>query len=272
MAVQLNAGQNLGIKTDLSRIAGEGVEAEKLNSAAASGKILNGDALTVSSGALTDLEKLVLKIKNETESVRQSVSQRRLSILQTVLDSMAEQISDVEKKAILKLEELNGSLASAEKNLAGLEKEKSAATVRSAELDAKIQSLEKAIENEIKNGEDHRKQMDELKRQKAAEDAKIKDLENKIASLATKISGLKVEIKNCESSLDASTLSKVADAIRESAGEETPVPEKAVRQSQIDKEEKKFLENNPLEIISRALDKIDEDILKSLEEIQVVKA
>ena len=63
------------------------------------GPVLGGESLTVTSGAMSDLEKLVARLKNENENTRQSVTQRRISILGTVLDSMADRISEAERKS-----------------------------------------------------------------------------------------------------------------------------------------------------------------------------
>ena len=82
--------------------------------------LLGGESVKVTDGAMTDLEKLVARLKNENEATRQSVAQRRISILSTVLDSMADRITAAEKENLLKIEELNGEKAGLQNELAAL--------------------------------------------------------------------------------------------------------------------------------------------------------
>ena len=52
------------------------------------GAVLGGENVKVTSVAMSDLEKLVATLKNETDDTKMSVTQRRISVLTTVLDSM----------------------------------------------------------------------------------------------------------------------------------------------------------------------------------------
>ena len=78
--------------------------------------LLGGENVKVSSGAVTDLEKLVARLKNENQNTQMSVAQRRISILQTVLDSMAGQVSEAQRNGILAIENLNASKTELEQN------------------------------------------------------------------------------------------------------------------------------------------------------------
>ena len=87
MAIELN------INKVATTVAGDMKLSEDQGAAqgAKLGAVLGGENVTVTSGMMTDLEKLVAQLKNENEDTRMSVSQRRISILQTVLNSMAGQ-------------------------------------------------------------------------------------------------------------------------------------------------------------------------------------
>ncbi|MBP5285879.1 MAG: hypothetical protein ILO34_07235 [Kiritimatiellae bacterium] len=231
-------------------------------------KILDGKALTVTSAAASDLEKLVARLKNETGDVRLSVAQRRISILQTVLDSMADRISETERTKLVEIEMLNGEKAAANLELSGLKTDKTS-------LELKIEELDRAIERALQEGEDHRERVEELKAQRAEEQEKLDRVENAIASAAAKISGIDAKIAECTRAIAATTLNEVAAAMRIAAGENAPSQAPAGRaESDADraKEEVKAQATDVANIISEALDKIDAQILAALDEAQVVKA
>jgi chromosome segregation ATPase len=199
------------------------------------------------------------------------VAQRRIAILMTVLSAMSERVTEAQKSSFVKMESLNEDLAEAEKFLEGLETEKSKASARSAELQAKIDALESAIKNAIQQGKDHNKQVEELKRQKAEVDAKIRGLTNAIASAKAKIASIEGDIAACANAIGAATMNEVAAAVKAAAGS-APAPEESESQAEIEKQEKKAEANNPVNVIREALDRLDADILRTIEENQVVKA
>ena len=136
--------------------------------------ILGGDSLTVTSGATTDLEKLVAQLKNESETIRQNVAQRRVALLQTVLDSMADKVTETEKENLLEIEKLGGQKGELEKELAGLNGDKKSTEGRITALDIEIAKLEKQIELAVEDGADHRERVAELKAQRAKEQEKLR--------------------------------------------------------------------------------------------------
>jgi len=273
MAIEFTmSGRPDGLKTEARQAAdlqNAGLAAQQ--TATGTPGILDGDSLKVTSGLSTDLEKLVARLKNESDEVRQSVSQRRIAILQTVLSSMMDKVTETERKNILELEELNGQLDDAEKNLKDLIDQKSAAEARSVALDIEIKALENAVENEKKNGEAHRKLIEEKKKLKAIEDRKIQQLVNAIASSEQNIAGISSKIESCASAIGAATLQYVAEAVKAAAAD-VPAPEKTTSQAQEEKEMAKAEANNPLNIIRENLEKIDDEIMKTIEENRQIKA
>ena len=234
--------------------------------------ILGGESLKVSSGAMTDLEKLVAQLKNESENSRQNVAHRRISILHTVLDSMADRISEAEKKNLIEIEGLNLQKTNARTELDGYISAKASTDGRISLLDTQIQALEKAIEQAVKDGEDHRKQVEELKAKRDEERKELDRLDNMIASTSAKISGIDVKMAECSAAIASTTLNEVASALRHASNDGSLPPERPEREAERAKEEKKVESADLANIISDALDKIDDQIRRTLDEAQVVKA
>lgn len=277
MAIEINLGQkSTAVEGLSSNIGGQSVEdkgvglsGSRLSSAA---PVLGGENVKVTSGAISDLEKLVAQLKNESENTRTSVAQQRIAVLQTVLDSMEDRISEAQAKALVEIETKSGEIDELNADIARMEADKAAAQARSIELDIKIKELENAVKNEIKNGEDHRKQVEELKRQKAEEDQKVADLTNAIASAQAKIATLNSEIASLSASIGAATLSEVAAAVKAAAGDVAVDPEKVESVAESEKREQKAESLNPLNIIRDSLDRIYEDITRTIEENLEIKA
>lgn len=246
------------------QVLGQGVDLQTsdLKPQNTTAPLLGGESLKVTSGEMTDLEKLVARIKNESENTRQNVAQRRISILSTVLDSMADRITAIEKENILKIEELNGEKAGLEKDLAGLKSDKTT-------IEALIESLDRQIEQAVKDGEAHREQVEKLKAQKAEEQAKLDRLENSIKSVTAKISGIDVKIAECTKTIASSTLNEVSAALKAAAGEAKPAAEKNETQAERDRADAKDAANDIALHISAALDKIDGQIRAALDEAQM---
>ena len=227
--------------------------------------LMSGASLEVTSGATTDLEKLVAQLKNENDDARLSVAHRRIAILKTVLDSMAFRISETQRMNLMSLERLSVELSTVEVELKGFEAEKAAAESRSAELDAKIKALEEAIKQAIEDGEAHRDQMEELKRQKEQEDAKIRRLTNSIESAANKIAEMKGKVAEYTAAIGAATLDEVAAAVKAAAGEVKPASDDDSN-SDREKDAKKIEEQDVVSVIRDALDKISADLSRTIEE------
>ena len=165
--------------------------------------ILGGESVKVTDGSMTDLEKLVARLKNESETTRQSVAERRAAILSTVLDSLADRITEAEKENILKIEELNAEKTAAMKDLDGFKSSK-------AVLESLIESLDRQIEQAVKDGAEHREQVEKLKERRAEEQAKLDRIDASIQSISSKVAGIDVKIAECTKAIAASTLSEVS--------------------------------------------------------------
>ena len=235
--------------------------------------ILGGESLTVTSGATTDLEKLVAQLKNESEATRQNVAQRRVALLQTVLDSMADKVTEAEKENLLEIEKLNGQKGDLEKELAGLKGDKAATEGRIAAIDMEIERLGNLIKQAVKDGADHRERVAELKELRAREQAKLDQIEGAIKSASAKIASIDGKIAECTKAIASTTLSEVSAALRTAAGEEKPDAEKAESDSDRKKAAAKEEAADIGRLISESLAKIDEQIMKKIDEArELVKA
>ena len=241
------------------------------------GPILDGASLKVTSGAMSDLEKLVAQLRNETDDTKMSVTQRRIAVLQTVLDSMSDRITEQEKAGLIEIEKLNGDKAAEASKLAGLEADKVATEGRIAELDVKIAELEKAIQRAVQDGEDHREQVAKLKEERAREQKKLDQVNTAIESANSKIAGIDVKIAECTKAIAQTTLNEVANALRIAESDslsKTPTTDVS-KETDADqrKAEAKAEATDIGNIISKALDKIDAQILREIAEAQeLVKA
>ena len=268
----------MAIELDTTRIASQTTAATTQNDApvmqeAKLTPVLGGENVKVTSGTMSDLEKLVARLKAETDDTKMSLAQQRISILATVLDSMADRISESERNSLLEIEKLNLQKSAAENKLAGYLSEKTASEGRITALDLQISALEQAIERAVQDGVDHREQVAKLKAQRADEQAKLDKINDAISSANAKISGIDVKIAECSQAIAKTTLNEVANALRIAASGDAEPPTE-VRESNEDRVEKdkKEAATNIGNIISDALDKIDDQIRKVLDENQVVKA
>lgn len=224
--------------------------------------VLGGENLTVTSAAMSDLEKLVARLKTESEATRQSVTERRAAILATLLDSMADKITAAEKANLIEIETLNGEKAVLEKDLSAL---KGNATA----VQALIDSLDRQIEQAVKDGKDHREQVEKLKAQRAEQQAKLDTITESIQSVSAKVAGIDVKIAACTKEIAASTLNEVAAALKAAAGDATPASEKTESQAERDRVDAKAAANDIALHISAALDRIDGQIRAALDAAQM---
>lgn len=237
------------------------------------GAVLGGENVKVTSGAMSDLEKLVAQLKNETDNTKTSVAQTRISVLTTMLDSMKDRITQAERESLIKIEELNGEKSGVVTELAGLQRDKASTEGRIAELDVKIAELERAVERAVQEGEDHRKQVEKLKQQRAEDQSKLDRINTAIESANAKIAGIDVKIAECTKAIAQTTLNEVANALRTAARDTRSVSSttEGTDERNADRVEKakKEAETDIGNVIREALDKIESEIRAVLDEAQM---
>ena len=264
----------------------------------APGAVLGGPGVRVSVAG-SSLDKLVAKVRGESEDARLASAKRRIAIVLTVLSALNVKVTESQKSNLAQIEALQGQLDELAKLLSGKDGELSADAAKVAALEAQIEALKNAVKNAIKDGEAHRKQVEELKKTRAADDAELKRAETalanaeaalaaaqanlakaradldtakndvaadkkEIASLKSQIASLEKKVGDCVAAVGDSTLAALAAGLRADAPEVEP----AARETEADreKEEAKEIANDPLRVIRDALDRMDADIRKTIED------
>ena len=261
--------------------------------------VLGGPGVRVSVTG-SQLDKLVAKVKGETADARLDTARRRIAIVLTTLAALNLQMTESQRNNLAKIEVLQSELDELGELLDDAGKEKAASDAKAAALEVQIAMLEKAVENAIKDGAEHRKQVEELKKTRAADDAELKaaetalarseaaaaaaqanltkaraglddakgkseSLKKDIADLKSRIAGVESKIAECVSAVGDKALAQVAASLRSTAADGTPAEG---RESAADraKEEAKEIANDPLRVIREALDRMDEDIRRTVED------
>ena len=264
----------------------------------APGAVLGGPGVRVSVAG-SSLDKLVAKVKGESEDARLATAKRRIAIVLTVLSALNVQVTEAQKSNLAQIEALQGQLDELAKLLAEKEDALPDSEAKAAALEAQIEALKNAVANAIKDGEAHRKQVEEMKKTRAADDAELKRAEtalakaeaataaaqanldkartnldtakkdvaadkDEIAQIKSQIADLEKKVADCVAAVGDTTLAALAAGLRADAPEVEP----AVRETEADreKEEAKAIANDPLRVIHEALDRMDADIRKTIED------
>lgn len=291
-AIQFPAAQNpvqTAVQTDpQSARAGSG----------APGAVLDGPGVRVSVAG-SQLDKLVAKVKGESEDARLATAKRRIAIVLTVLSALNVKITESQKNNLAQIEALQSQIDELSKLLSGKDGSLTADQARVAALEAQIEGLKKAVANAIKEGEEHRKQVDELKKTRAADDAELKKAEaalakseaalaaaqtnlakaqkgldsakqaveadkKDIADIKAQVEGLEKKVAECVAAVGDKTLAALAAGLRVEAPEVEPTEHET--NADREKEETKAIANDPLRAIRAALDRMDADIRKTIED------
>ncbi|MBR0197314.1 MAG: hypothetical protein IJQ34_04205 [Kiritimatiellae bacterium] len=216
-----------------------------------------GKSVNVASGAVTDLEALVERLKNEHEKAK-------FSLLLTSLNAIGQSLTDAEKRVLEKGVELAQTQEELSKELEKANAKLDADVAASAVLQAKIDSLTKQIEQAVADGKAHNELVKELEKVRAEQDAKdaaIADTTGKIAEIKNQISTTNTQIASLLKSIDvntAKTIAKELSAIAE--------PDTAQRPAEAEKEAEKEEETNPFAAIRNSLSKIEREIAETIEE------
>ena len=259
--------------------------------------LLGGENVKVSSGAMTDLEKLVARLRSEDDETRTNLAHMRFSAVMSALDAANVRLSQEQATAFATVAEQENVKAELETELAALYAEYGIGPGdnASAVMDAKIKSLEQAVERAIQDGKDHNEAVAKAKEQRERDQAKIDRLENvckndeaaiaaakaalakartdsaRMSDVQTGIADASSKISNAMAIIGAEKLNEIAAALVKVAdGVETP--ETRTSNAERVKEEEKAIANDPLRAIREALQKIDDVILRTIDENQQIKA
>ena len=226
----------------------------------ATAALLGGASVTVTDGAMTDLEALVARLKNENERTR-------FAMLATSLASIGQSLGDAQRRTLEEGLSLSKKLEELNKMLEGYTGEESKAKADSLLLQAEIKRLEAQIDQAVKDGKSHNELVAEQKRVREELEAKEKvvaDTQGKIAETKNEISSVKSKISVIVKSIGENAVKTIANELAALAD-----PEKAERPAETAKAEAKEAENDPLAAIRESLERIERDITETIEENRI---
>ena len=266
--------------------------------------VLGGPGVRVSVSG-SQLDKLVEKVKGESDDARLAAAKRRIAIVLTVLSALNIQISDNQKSALAQLEGLGALLDELNEKLKSGDSSLLASEAALAALQAKTEELAAAVERAVKEGEAHRAQVEELKRTRSADDAELRAAETalakseaaataakasldknradidaakttveaakaNIANLKSQIASTEKKIADCTSAVGDKALAAIAAGLRTESASHTNVVGDRETESDREKAEEKQKANDPVRAIRAALDRMDADILRTIEENRMI--
>ena len=240
----------MSIQLDTTRLAGSiQMSAPDLPAPTEQGKalaaLLGGKSVTVTDGSMSDLEALVAKLKSESERTR-------FLMLMTSLASIGRSLDEAQKST------LESGLALAEK-LSELEGDLKGYT----DDEAKIDQLQKLIDQAVEDGKEHNELVAEQKRVReelVAKEKTMDDIQGKIAKTKNEIAEVKGKISAIVNSIGENTLKTIASELT------TLTPqEKAESAAEARKEAEKLAANDPLNAIRDSLDKIERELTDTIE-------
>ena len=255
----------MSIAIDTTRLASASqAQVQDYASPATAGKaaaaLFGGASVVVTSGAMTDLEALVAKLKSESERAK-------FSLLMTSLASIGQSLTDAQRRTLEQGVALSEKLDELDKMLKGYTGEEAAEKAKAVLLQAEIDSLTKQIEQAVADGKAHNELVAEQKRVRAELEAKeqtIAETQGKIDKTKNEIASVKGQISAIVKSIGENTVKTIANELATLSD-----PEKAERPAEAEKEEAKEIETDPFAAIRESLDKIERDIAETIVENRI---
>ena len=257
MAIQLDTTPKFG-SLEASKFGGQDIQTS--NPLNLKSSLLGGSSVTVTSGAMTDLEALVAKLRNESERAK-------FSMLLTSLSSIGQSLTDVQKRNLEKGLALSEQLKTLNESLKDLSLEADSEKAKALVLQQKIDQLTNQIEQAVKDGKEHNELVAEQKRVREELDAKqkvIDETQGKIDQAKNEISSVRGQISAIISSIGENELKTIASELSTLAD-----PEKAERPAEAAKEAEKEAENDPFAAIRESLAEIERDITETIAENRI---
>ena len=255
----------MSIQLDTTRLAGSiQMSAPDLPAPTEQGKalaaLLGGASLTVTSAEMSDLEALVAKLKSESERTR-------FLMLMTSLTSIGQSLDEAQKSALESGRALAEKLSELEGDLKGYTDDEAKTKAEMAILEAKIDQLQKLIDQAVEDGKEHNELVAEQKRVReelAAKEQTVADIQGNIAKTKNEISDVKGKISAIVNSVGENTLKTIANELTTL----TP-PEKPESAEEARKEAEKIAANDPLAAIRDSLDKIERELTDTIQQNRI---
>ena len=257
MAIELNVNR---LNAETSSLLGDVAPGKGAGTGKALAALIGGESVTVTSGALTDLEALVAKLKNDSERTR-------FLMLMTSLSSIGQSLNAAQKSALESGLALAEKLRELEGDLKGYTDDEAKTKAEMAILEAKIDQLKKMIDQAVEDGKDHNKMVEEQKlvrEELVAKEKTMDDIQGKIAKTKNEIAEVKGKISAIVNSIGENTLKTIASELTTL----TP-PEKAESAAEARKEAEKLAANDPLNAIRDSLDKIERELTDTIQQNRI---
>ena len=272
MATEIQFGPSLN-----AAVATQGAAPEESNPFVQQQKqpapILGGENVRVTSGAVSDLEKIVARLKSEDDETRTNLTKMRMSAVGAALDQANVRLSAEQAAAFNDMVGQEEARAALQAELDGIYAEYGITDGAAAKaiMDAKIKSLEQAIERAVQEGKDHNESVKKEKERLEEELAKAQAAAARIPVVQSGIEGATAKITADIKILGPGKLNEIAAAL-EKVAEGADAPDARTSEAERKKEEEKEIAFDPLNAIRAALDKIDEAILRTIEENTTINA
>lgn len=257
MAIELNVNR---LNAETSSLLGDVAPGKGAGTGKALAALIGGESVTVTSGALTDLEALVAKLKSDSERTR-------FLMLMTSLSSIGQSLNEAQKSALEMGLALSDRLKALNEQLEVYEGDQSKSRSDLSVLQLKIETLKKQIEQAVKDGKEHNELVAESKRVReeiAAKEQKIAETDGKIAEVKNEIASVTSRISTIVRSIGENALKTIARELTAL----TP-REEAESAEEARKEAEKVVANDPLKAIHDALDRIERDLADAIESNRV---
>lgn len=255
MSIELDASRVATAFQSVGQETPSGAVAKKATAA-----LLGGASVTVTSGELSDLETLVERLRNENEKTK-------FSLLLTSLNAIGQSLDDTQRKILSEGLALSEKLEELSRSAESLTSQEAQAKAEAAILQAKIDALQKQIEQAVKDGKDHNELVAEQKRVREELDAKnqtIADVQGKIQETKNEISSVKSKISVLVNSIGENAVKTIANELAKMSE-----PEQAESPHEAEKKEAKEEATNPFSAIRDSLGRIERDITEAIEENRV---
>ena len=186
--------------------------------------IMGGASLTVTTAPSGDLEKLVARIKSESQNTR-------LSLVLSSLSSLNETLTEVQKANLARLDMLDQQLGNLQQALDILKETLTAEEANAAIMDAKIKSLEKAVERAVQEGKEHNEAVAKAKEARDRDQAKLDTLKKASKKDEAAIKAAEANLAASQKALDAAVAVQKGDAAKIEAAKSNLADAKAQKKA-----------------------------------------
>lgn len=293
------------IPSQIASQAGQAEQENRTGGASQSSQILSGTSVTVTSRLGSSLERLVSRVKSETETTKMALSKMRLASVLEACTTRYGNISQQQQQVLEGIAANNAEISTKEGEIKTAQSDLTTAEAQSIVMQSAIESLERQVEQAVEDGKIHRERVAKLREQRAAdqdnEDLKteLEEEERALEAAENEVSSKEAELATAKSAYSANqsnietlkgTVSSLNDEIdaleasnKELAAKLDPSTLAAVlatleeesvdtsseeRESAADKKkaQEKAEATDPANRIREAMDKADAALLKDIEE------